>query len=118
MVENTIPVLSVRDLPKSIRYYTETLEFELDWAGDSIGSVSKDGHPIMLREAERVSASWIWIGLENDSLFDAYRSKGVKVAQEPRNHDWAYEMKFQDLDGNVLWLGTEPKKDLPLAEGG
>jgi hypothetical protein len=27
-------------------------------------------------------------------------------------------MKFADIDGNVLWLGTEPKADLPFEDGG
>jgi hypothetical protein len=35
---------------------------------------------------------------------------GVTVLQEPENHPWAYDMKIQDFDGNVLWLGTEPKE--------
>ena len=26
------------------------------------------------------------------------------------------EAKFEDLDGNVLWLGTEPRDDLPLED--
>jgi hypothetical protein len=30
------------------------------------------------------------------------------------NFSWAYEMKFADPDGNVLWLGTEPKTDVPF----
>ena len=49
-------------------------------------------------------------------MFQLYRDKGVKVRQEPRNYSWAYEMKFEDLDGNILWLGTEPRKDMPLED--
>jgi hypothetical protein len=26
-------------------------------------------------------------------------------------------MKFEDIDGNVLWLGTEPRKDLAFFHG-
>lgn len=59
---------------------------------------------------------WVWIGLEDDSLFETYRAKGVKVRQGPQNWSWAYEMKFEDPDGNVLWLGIEPRKDEPFAE--
>ena len=117
MVENTIPVLNVRDLKKSIQYYTEILEFDLDWSGDSVCSVSRDGNAIMLQETDRSTGAWVWIGVEDDSLFDEYKKRGVKVAQEPRNNSWAYEMKFEDIDGNVLWLGTEPKNDLPFEDG-
>lgn len=53
LVECTIPVLSVRSLPKSIAFFTETMGFKLDWgaASSSVCSVSRDGKAIMLREA-------------------------------------------------------------------
>jgi predicted lactoylglutathione lyase len=112
-VENTIPVIPVTNLKRSIEFYTEILGFKLDWGetdGD-ICSVSRDGAGIMLyREAEIRAPSIVWIGLETDRLFTEYTAKGVTVLKDPENHPWAYDMKIQDLDGNVLWLGTEPKK--------
>jgi catechol 2,3-dioxygenase-like lactoylglutathione lyase family enzyme len=121
-VECTIPVLPVRDLARSIQFYTETLEFKLDWGGGDgslIGSVSKDGCSIMLSQlAMGAPGVWVWIGLKDDTLFHLYRSRGVKVRQEPKNFPWAYEMKFEDPDGNVLWLGTESRKDMPLEISG
>lgn len=117
VVENTIPVLGVKSLQDSIKFYTEKLAFKLDWTGDVVCSVSKDGCPIMLSEIEEQSSrSWVWIGLEDDTLFETYRNNGVKVYQDPQNHSWAYEMKFEDIDGNILWFGTETKKDLPLED--
>lgn len=120
-VECTIPILPVRDLARSVDFYTHTLGFKLDWGGapgDAICSVSRDGCSIMLSQKEKIgSATWVWIGLEDDSLFTSYRSRGVKVVQEPRNYSWAYEMKFEDVDGNILWLGTEPRKDIPFHDG-
>ena len=121
-VETIIPVIPVRNLPKSLAFYTEILGFRRDWGGDEgdgICSVSRDQHCLMLREQETGGTpSWIWIGLEDDTLFEEYRSKGVTVSQEPQNHPWAYEMKFEDLDGNVLWLGTEPRLDQPFHQEG
>lgn len=116
-VECTIPVLPVRNLTRSIRFYTAKLGFKLDWRGSIVCSVSRDGHPIMLRQRrsrEKTSPVWVWIGLESDALFEQFRAKRVKVLQRPMNHEWAYDTKFADLDGNVLWLGTEPKWDLPF----
>jgi catechol 2,3-dioxygenase-like lactoylglutathione lyase family enzyme len=117
-VENTIPIPPVTDLAESIRYYTGVLGFDLDWRGDVIGSVSRDRHAIMLSQAlSGSSPGWVWIGLVDDSLFENLRSAGVTVHQEPRNQPWAWEMKFQDPDGNTVWLGTEPRSDIPI-EGG
>jgi predicted lactoylglutathione lyase len=118
-IECTIPILPVRDMGKSIAFFTETLRFSLDWgdANASVCSVSRDGKAIMLRAcADDFAPGWVWIGLESDKLFSELQSRGVEVVQRPKNNSWAYEMKFRDIDGNVLWLGTEPKKDLPLGD--
>lgn len=113
-IECTIPILPVGDLERSIQFYTEVLGLKLDWRSDPVCSVSRDGRAIMLRQSNAVTAPcWVWIGLESDTLFHVYREKGVKVRQEPMNRTWACEMKFEDPDGNVLWLGTEPRDDLP-----
>lgn len=112
-VENTIPVIPVTDLKRSIQFYTVVLGFSLDWGGaegDLICSVSRDGHGIMLSQQAEVRApSCVWVGLESDRLFSEYAAKGVAILQKPENHPWAYDMKIQDPDGNILWLGTEPK---------
>ncbi|MBX3750858.1 MAG: VOC family protein [Opitutaceae bacterium] len=118
-VECTIPVLPVRNLARSIRFYTGKLGFKLDWRGEVVCSVSRDDKPIMLRQRgsrEKTVPVWVWIGLDSDHLFNVYRAKRVKVLQAPMNHAWAYDMKFADPDGNVLWLGTEPKAGLPFAD--
>ena len=54
--------------------------------------------------------SCVWIGLRTDKLFLEFRNQGVPVIQEPENKPWAYEMKIQDPDGNILLLGTAPKQ--------
>lgn len=119
-IECTIPILSVGSLARSIKFYTGTLGFKLDWGGDegsTLCSVSRDGCAIMLSEQPMGAlGAWVWIGLEDDSLFHLWRSLGVKVRQEPKNFSWAYEMKFEDTDGNVLWLGTEPRRDMPFED--
>ena len=114
-VECIFPVLGVGDLAKSVHFYTETQGFKVDWAAGGVGSVSRDGHAIMLSENAGKGA-WAWVGLEDDSLFDAYVECGVTVIQEPRNYSWPFEMKIEDPDGNILWLGTEPKADLPFLD--
>jgi predicted lactoylglutathione lyase len=108
----------VRDIERSIQFYTETLGFDLQWRAGAICSVARDGCPIMLdQRPESECGVWVWIGLRDDALFEVYQSRGVKVRQEPKNYSWAYEAKFEDVDGNVLWLGAEPRDDLPLEDG-
>jgi predicted lactoylglutathione lyase len=120
-VEGTVPVLSVRNVTKSIEFYTRMLGFKLDWRGTQntgICSVSRDGHAIMLQEwDEKRSPVWVWIGLASAELFDEFMQNGVSVLQEPQNNDWAYEMKLEDPDGNVLWLGTEPRREAQSPSG-
>lgn len=116
-VECTIPILPVKNLARSIRFYTRKLGFKLAWRGTVVCSVSRDEASIMLRQktrGEKPAPDWAWIGLASDKLFQVFRKRGVKVLQEPMNHEWAYDMMFADPDGNVLWLGTASKRDLPL----
>lgn len=117
-MECTIPVLPVRDIAKSIDFYTNVLGFVVDWGGPegALCSVSREGHSIMLRADDHPHPSWVWIGLQDETLIDQYRQREVRVVQEPRNMSWAYEMKLADLDGNVLWLGTEPRRDEPTED--
>jgi catechol 2,3-dioxygenase-like lactoylglutathione lyase family enzyme len=114
-VEHIFPVLGVVNLTQSVHFYTETLGFHTDWLGDGVGSVSRDGNTLMLSE-EAIRGGCVWIGLVDDSLFDVYVSRGVTVRREPRNYSWAYEMKIEDPNGNILWLGTEPKENLHLLD--
>jgi predicted lactoylglutathione lyase len=112
-VENTIPVLPVSNLQNSLDYYVNTLGFKEDWKSAAVGSVSRDGCSIMLSELiQSTGPSWVWIGLDV-AIFEELKIKGVRVIQEPLNYEWAYEMKIADPDGNVLWLGTSPRDDLP-----
>lgn len=84
-VECTIPVLPVRSLARSIRFYTQKLGFKLDWGGEPGGglcSVSRDGSSLMLRQRsrkEKTARVCVWIGLASDRLFTTFRSRGVKV---------------------------------------
>jgi heme-degrading monooxygenase HmoA len=52
---------------------------------------------------------WVWVGVEDAGrLFEEYRLRGARIRLPPTNFPWAFEMHIEDLDGNVLRLGSEP----------
>ena len=118
-VECITPILSVRSIPISIRYYMKVLGFTVDWGDEEaseMASVSRDGHAIMLCQGgQGQPGTWIWIGVEDiGPLFEHYLSRGAKVRQKPINRPWAYEMQIEDPDGHILRFGSEPKRDPPF----
>lgn len=110
-IENTIPVLPVQDLERSIEFFRRTLGFEVDWKTAEVCSVVRDGCSIMLQRRVDDSRGTVWIGLEDDSLYAGLAEAGAVVIQAPTKRPWAYEMKIADPDGNILWLGTDPADD-------
>jgi hypothetical protein len=73
---------------------------------------------LFLAEGDQGHAgTWVWIGVgDADALLVEYHAKGAKVRHQPTNYDWAYEMQIEDLDGNVLRMGSEPKDGQPTGE--
>lgn len=108
-IENTIPVLGVSDLERSIEFYRRVLGFEVEWNAGQICSVGRDGSSIMLRSEQELAPATVWIGIDDASLFDAIGKSGAEIIEPPANKPWAYEMTIADPDGNLLWLGAEPR---------
>ena len=116
--EGVTPILRVRSIEASIDYYVQRLGFKIDWQTPMFVSVSRDKCHIFLSEGDQGHAgSWVWCGVEDaEALFDEYRANGAKLRHPPTNYAWAYEMQVEDLDGNVLRLGSEPKENESLGE--
>lgn len=115
-VERIIPILNVRSLAASIRFYVDVLGFEVDWGdGDAsiMASVSRDGQAIMLCQGSQGQpGTWIWIGVQDiEPLFELYRARGATFCQPPTNYPWAYEMRIADPDGHMLRFGSEPQTE-------
>jgi len=117
------PILRVKNAAASIQYFVKILGFKKDWQfpeGESpfFASVSRGRCHIFLSEGDQGNpGAWVWIGVEDaDALLNEYRRSGAKIRHPPTNYSWAYEMQVEDLDGNVLRLGSEPKKDQPTGE--
>jgi catechol 2,3-dioxygenase-like lactoylglutathione lyase family enzyme len=116
--EGVTPILRVHSVSASLDYYVHKLGFKLDWQAPFFVSVSRGGCHIFLSEGDQGNpGSWVWIGVEDaDALFNEYRANGAKVRHPPTNYAWAYEMQVEDVDGNILRLGSEPKTDQPVGE--
>jgi len=115
---NASPILRVRDLRASVDYYVNVLGFKVDWQAGELASVSRDECCLFLCQGDQSgSPVWVWIGVgDAGALHEQLRSKGATIRHPPTNYDWAYEMQVADPDGNVLRLGSDPKKGEPQGE--
>ncbi|MBI1795571.1 MAG: VOC family protein [Candidatus Eisenbacteria bacterium] len=112
------PIFRVRDVRASIRYFIDMLGFTLDWDTPKFVSVSRDHCCIFLCEADQSAERvWVWIGCPDaGALHDELRAKGAIIRHPPTDHPWAYEFQVADLDGNVMRIGSEPRKGEPERE--
>src|SRR2546428_1573604 len=108
-------IFRVRDLQASVDYYVNVLGFKIDFH-EVIASVSRDACAIFLVEGDQGHfGTWLWVGVTDvEALFEEYRAKGAKIRQGPTNFEWAYEIQIEDLDGNVIRFGSEPKEGKPI----
>jgi len=117
--EGVTPILSVRDLPTSVDYYTRVLGFRVDFHTPGLlASVSRGGCRLFLCEGDQGHpGSWVWIAVGDvELLFRDYTARGARVRHPPTNYQWAREMQIEDPDGHVLRFGSDPKEDEPVGE--
>jgi len=112
-----VPVLRVKDVDASIAYYVNALGFELRWrANEGFACVARDQCSIFLtNDNQSQPRMWIWIGARDvRALHGQYVTSGAKIRNPPNNFEWALEMQVEDLDGNVLRVGSDREKEQPL----
>jgi predicted enzyme related to lactoylglutathione lyase len=112
------PIFRVQSLKASIEHYVKVLGFKVNWETPYVASVSRGRCGIFLSEGDQGNPpAWVWIGTGDvEVLLEEYRATGAKVRHPPTNYQWAYEMQIEDLDGNVLRIGSDPKADQPFGE--
>jgi predicted enzyme related to lactoylglutathione lyase len=116
--ERVTPILRVRDLASSMEYYEHVLGFKRNWQEPYFASVSRGRCEIFLSVGDQGHpGAWVWIGVEDvEALLEEYRGTGAKIRHFPTHYPWAYEMQVEDLDGNVLRIGSEPREGEPTGE--
>ena len=117
--EGTTPILRVENLSASIDYYVKVLAFRLDWEVPAIfASVTRGKTTIFLCEKDQGHAGgWVWVGVSDaGALHEDLCRRGARIRHPPTNYEWTYEMQVEDLDGNVLRMGSEPREGEPIGE--
>jgi catechol 2,3-dioxygenase-like lactoylglutathione lyase family enzyme len=117
--EGAAPILRVRDLEASVEYYVRVLGFAVDWQEPAVlASVSRGRCTVFLCEGDQGHAGgWVWVGVADArALHEEYARRGARIRHPPTNYAWALEMQVEDLDGNVLRMGSEPDEGAPAGE--
>jgi catechol 2,3-dioxygenase-like lactoylglutathione lyase family enzyme len=123
----TRPILSVRDVGASIRYYCEKLGFAPVWAFPEdaaiLAQVGRKGLELILDAGSAIpraaTPSVVSMSLhEPRQLGELYRElqhRGARIAAAPFEVVWEkglYELDVEDLDGNVLvFWGEKPEAE-------
>jgi catechol 2,3-dioxygenase-like lactoylglutathione lyase family enzyme len=112
------PVFRVANLEASIAYYVDKLGFRVNWQYPTTASLIRGRTDLFLCEGDQGHpGAWIWIGVNDaDALYAEFLASGAKIRHPPNNFAWALEMQVEDLDGNVLRLGSDTMPNRPPAE--
>lgn len=112
------PVFRVHDVAASRDYYVKALGFKVNFETEDFVSVSRGRCGLFLcQDDQGHPGSWVWIdGRDVDALYEEYKTSGAKIRHPPTNYSWALEMQVEDLDGNVLRLGSDSHAGEPEGE--
>ena len=116
---HAVPILSVKDMAVSLKYYVDVLGFKnAAWGNDRFTNVYRDHAGIYLcRGGQGSPGTWVWFGVDDvAALYQEYSASGAMITLPPSNYPWAYEMHVEDPDGHVLRFGSDPRHDIPLSE--
>lgn len=112
------PVLRVSDIEAAIDYYATRLGFTLQWRSSIFANVTRGNCQIFLAQGDQGGGrAWTWIGVPDvEALYREYAGKGATIRNPPTNYEWALEMQVEDLDGNVLRIGSDANPDRPVGD--
>ena len=117
------PVLRVASVVASLDYYTQALGFQVQFKSPTeseplFASVARGKCNLFLSEGDQGHpGSWVWIdGVDVEQVYQEFIVSGAKIRNPPTNYEWALEMQVEDLDGNVLRIGSEPRKNEPVGD--
>lgn len=108
----------VTDLKKSLAFYTEKLEMELDYTDDESWAQFKSGEDVSLaieacqpdrmESGSKLVGRFVGVTLLVDNLSDTFERlvrKSVEFTGKPEMQPWGGTLvHLKDLDGNILTL--------------
>jgi len=106
------PILHVRSLSASQRYYRDALGFQVDWEyGDppDFGAVSRGDSVVFLCQGcQGPPGAWtMMFARDVDRLYEEFVGRHAIVKMPPANMPWGLrEMQVADPDGNVMRFGS------------
>jgi catechol 2,3-dioxygenase-like lactoylglutathione lyase family enzyme len=113
--------LNVRDVQKSIEFYSNILGMKLEWMPDPENAYLTSGQdnlalhklPVGIEPGKNQLVHHIGIVVRRledvDKWADRLRNQGVSLAQEPKTHrDGARSFYFHDPDGLLIQLIYHP----------
>ena len=109
------PIFNVKSLTASKAYYLDVLGFNINWDyKNTVCSIHRMECEVMLAEGDQGGGTaWIYTGVGDvDALYEEYKISEAIVRQVPTDFSWAREMQVEDLDGNVIRFGSDPKEDV------
>ena len=108
LFEHAEPILRVRDMARSVRYYTDVLGFtNAVWGSDEFTRVTRGDAGIYLAAGDPGPEGAIGVS-DVAALFEELTVRGATIPQPPLNFSWACEMEVLDPDGHTLRFGSEP----------
>lgn len=106
-----IPVLPVRDVAASVRFYVDTLGFTLGGqTGEGFASVFRGRaaavNIYLRRRQERFTPAECFVFVEDpDALHGEYTRRRVRIVEPPEDKEWGYrQFTIADPDGHHLHM--------------
>ena len=106
------PIVNVRDLRASQRYYRDALGFKIDWEyghPPDFSSVSRGDSVIFLCQGCQgpPGTTAMMFARNVDRLHDELVQRKAIIKMPPRDMPWGLrEMQVADLDGNIMRIGS------------
>jgi catechol 2,3-dioxygenase-like lactoylglutathione lyase family enzyme len=107
-----VPILNVRDVEASLRFYVEVLAFERPWWwGDppTFGGAFAGDHEVQFcQDGQGAPGTWISVWVDDvDALHERLLGQRVDIRQAPSTFPWGVrELNVADPDGHRIRFST------------